>query len=81
MSPPGPKPMRRFPVEPLLERADCPNLVQLAHRLGVHRQQVAQYRSRGLSERQADRVAIALGFHPIEIWPDYWDDVLDEAAA
>ena len=80
MSRRGPKPMRRFPVEPLLERANCPNLVQLAHRLGYDRARVAAYRSRGLSERQADHVAVALGFHPIEIWPDYWADVLEDVA-
>ena len=33
----------------------------------------------GLTDRQADRWAIRLGYHPIEIWPT-WCDEKEQAA-
>ncbi len=38
-------------------------------RMTAHRWIVAG----GLSELQADRCAIALGLHPGEIWPEWWE--------
>jgi hypothetical protein len=35
----------------------------------------AVYRARksaGLNDRQADHVAVALGRHPAELWPELW---------
>jgi hypothetical protein len=29
-------------------------------------------RTAGLSEPQADRIAVALGYHPAQLWPDLW---------
>lgn len=44
-----------------------------AERLGVHRAVVHRWRRRGMTIRDADRVAIALGTHPMLIWPDFHD--------
>jgi hypothetical protein len=55
---------------------------------GTNRCRVWQWRNRGVAAGVADRVAITLGAHPLEIWPDYLDDIdpdtvpeLDEDAA
>lgn len=49
--------------------------------LGVSRVNVQRWRKCGLDHWAADRMAIALGLHPCEIWPEwlYLDD-LDEVA-
>lgn len=43
--------------------------------LGVHDRQVSRWRSYGLSDDQADRFAIAAGWHPREVWGTAWDEV------
>ena len=40
--------------------------------LGVSRARVVAYRKRGLSEDQADRLAVHIGRHPGEVWPEWW---------
>lgn len=47
-------------------------LAALAQRLGVSHRYLRALRSRGMTWKQADRFAIALGFHPAEIWPAIW---------
>jgi hypothetical protein len=32
---------------------------------------VKRLRAQGLSDSQADRYAAALGYHPVNIWPDW----------
>ena len=41
---------------------------------GVSGDCVGKWRQRGLSERQADRIATALGRYPGELWPE-WREV------
>lgn len=50
-----------------------------AHRsaelLGVNRKLIGRWRNgQGLTEVDADHCAIALGLHPIDLWPD-WHDI------
>lgn len=35
-------------------------------------EEVARWAANGLSERQADELAVFLGRHPGEIWPQWW---------
>lgn len=49
----------------------------LAERLGISRAQVQKARIEGLTELQADEWAIALGYHPLLIWPEWANDPLD----
>lgn len=44
----------------------------LAAVLGVSDWSLRQYRRRDLSLDVADRLAIAAGWHPAEVWPDWW---------
>lgn len=52
--------------------------------LGYDRRTIGQWRNgRLLTVTAADRCAIALGLHPLDLWPD-WDDIcnsLDDARA
>lgn len=63
----------RFPLEPLLEAIGRPCMAQLARRVGEHPRETYRWRDRGLSERQADRVACRLGLHPARIWPGWFE--------
>lgn len=46
-------------------------LVALAQQVGVSHTMVKRLRAQGLSDSQADRYAAALGYHPVNIWPDW----------
>ena len=43
----------------------------------IHRTTVNQWRVRGLTIEQADRIADMLGYYPGNIWGQAWDDALD----
>lgn len=45
----------------------------LAAALGVSARSVHQYRRRDLSLDVADQLAIRAGWHPAEVWPDWWE--------
>jgi len=78
----GPAP--RFPFAPLAQHLSafteegttftelrC-GYAQAARVLGFSDRQVYRWRTAGLSERAADRVAVALGVHPSAIWGELW---------
>jgi len=49
-----------------------------ADTLGVHRDSWHRWKRAGtLSDVTADHAAVALGLHPVEIWPDWHQPVLD----
>lgn len=50
----------------------------LATTLGVRTRQIIRYREHGLTSAQADRVAIALGYHPANLWPSWFTDAAAE---
>lgn len=83
---PGRRRQPRLPFDPIdqllehqgesrwtvVERRDGQgNACYIAQRIGQHRSLIHRYRKDGLTPNMADRIAIALGRHPIEIWPDY----------
>jgi len=39
---------------------------------------IFQYRRRGVSYHQADRIACKLDIHPSLIWSDWWDEEVNE---
>jgi hypothetical protein len=41
---------------------------------GLPLKRVAQWRVRGMGTTAADRAAVALGLHPGEIWPEWFDE-------
>lgn len=74
-SPSAPGGAPRFPLDAVMLLTRAESLGQLADRLGVKPDTVRQWARRGLSSRQADEVAIRLGYVPQNIWPNYCDDV------
>lgn len=65
-------PMAKLPVARLLEREEC-SPGELAKRLSIHPRQVYRAQTEGgVHCWTADRWAIALGWHPREIWGDLW---------
>ena len=61
----------RWPLAPLLAATGYPTIAALARRLGVNPRTLTRWRRRGLTDHQADRAAVTLGYHPLNIWPDW----------
>ncbi len=78
MNPPATRPALRFSLQPVIDLTRSDSYEQLAVRLGVTGDVVRQWSRRGLSSKQADLVATKLGFHPLNIWENFNDDLFDE---
>jgi hypothetical protein len=59
------------PLEPLVQRYE--NVSVLARALGCERTLVSKWRNHGLPLVSADRLAVSLGLHPVEVWPDWYE--------
>lgn len=60
----------RFSLEPLIDRYG--GVSALARALGVHRANATRWRRDGITMNTADRIAVRLGWHPVEIWPEWY---------
>ena len=78
MTRPVKRPALRFPLQPVMNLTRAENYEQLGIRLGVSGDTVRQWSVRGLSSKQADLVATELGFHPLNIWESFNDDLFDD---
>jgi hypothetical protein len=58
-----------------------PSAAVVALAAGVTKRTVVRWRAGGLDERSADHAAIALGVHPCELWPEWWDGASDAEGA
>lgn len=67
----------RLPLEPLVARFG--GVSGLARALGRDRAQVGKWRQRGVTLDTADRIAVAVGLHPCEVWPE-WHSLGEEGA-
>lgn len=67
----------RLSLEPLVSRYG--SVSALARALDCDRVQVSKWRRDGLPMASADRLAVALGMHPVEVWPD-WYEATERAA-
>ena len=61
----------RLPLDPLVRMYGSVSMLAIA--LGRHRTQVSEWNANGIPVVSADRVAVALGMHPIEVWPDWYE--------
>ena len=63
-----------YPAGALLELQGSMTDAEFAAALGVERQTVHRWKSgrRQVAVAHADRLAVALGRHPGEIWPEWW---------
>lgn len=69
----------RLPLAPLVERYG--SVSALARALGRDRIVVSKWNTHGLPAVSADTVAVAVGFHPVEVWPDWYEVMEDFAQA
>jgi hypothetical protein len=63
-----------FDPAPVLARFPDRTAADIAAYLGVGAASVAKWRAglRGLPPAGADRIAVRLGVHPGELWPEWW---------
>lgn len=64
--------LTRFPIEPLFAMAHGDPILRLARSMHVDAGALHRARREGLSWVHADRWAVALGFHPAEVWGQAW---------
>lgn len=62
---------RRYPLAALERRLGTVSDAETALRLGVCRRTVVRWRHAGLTDVQADQVAIRCGMHPALVWPGW----------
>jgi hypothetical protein len=67
----------RYPLEPVLTYTGA-NVLALARRLDVHQRVAQRWHAEGIPEPAADRVACALGLHPLLLWPEFYDALSDD---
>jgi len=65
----------RWPLEPLFRAAGTTEYLELAVRTGFTARTIHRWKNHGISDAYADQAAIALGLHPITIWPNYCDEL------
>ena len=68
-----------WPAQPLIDAAEHLNVPVVPRAVGASGTTWTHALHNGLTDRQADRWAIRLGYHPIEIWPT-WCDEKEQAA-
>jgi hypothetical protein len=84
-------PYKRLPFQPLEDyillrwpddhpstpdgRASNTRIATMCH---THRTVISMARVNGVTHRSADKYACAIGAHPLEIWPEFHDDILAE---
>lgn len=73
-----------LPIGPLVDeverrrRASGASWTALCRSAGVCRRSMARWLARGdLPAAAADRLAVALGLHPVMLWPNEWPAALD----
>lgn len=74
--------MRRYPWAPIetLIVGDYgdPTVVEIGGRLGIDPRQVYRWRVSGVTSEQADRISVAMGLLPYEVWPEWLEDEIAE---
>jgi hypothetical protein len=65
----------RWPVEPLFRAAATTEVLALAMFTGFTARTIHRWIHNGIPDAHADMAAIALGLHPMSIWPNYCDEL------
>ena len=65
----------RWPLQPLFQAAGTTEYLELAVRTGFPARTIHRWKHNGIPDRNADRAAVALGLHPMTIWPNYCDEL------
>jgi hypothetical protein len=61
----------RFPLDPVL----CRNLCDLSRRTGYPLRTIQRWKTSGIPRYSADELAVRLGVHPANIWPQWIETV------
>lgn len=61
----------RLPAEPLYRAVGAESMKTTARALNVNIRQLYRWNAYGIDQWRADRLAIGLGLHPAEVWPDW----------
>lgn len=64
------EPSARFSADPLIDRFG--SVSAFARALGVDRANATRWRRDGIPVDTADCIAVRLGWHPVEIWPEWY---------
>ena len=59
---------RRFPLDDIT----CTNLSELSRRSGYPLRTIQRWKTTGVPLHSADQLAIRLGVHPANIWPQWY---------
>lgn len=59
----------RYSILPLIELLACSDS-QVTRRLRMSGASLNRYRAEGVSEQQAEALALRAGFHPFNVWPE-----------
>lgn len=62
----------RLPLRPLLGAARADSVSDLARRIGVPIRRAQDWSTNGIPLYRADDLAARLGYHPAELWPEWW---------
>lgn len=71
----------RWPLQPLFDATGTTEYRQLAALTGFAARTIHRWAHAGIQDIQADRAAVALGQHPSNIWPNWFEPLIQEQAA
>jgi hypothetical protein len=74
----GPRIERPFPLATLLAAVGESSPWRLCRIVGASGSTVTAAARHGCTEMQADRWAVACGYHPAEVWSDWYSEPEDE---
>ncbi|CAB5217700.1 hypothetical protein UFOVP209_6 [uncultured Caudovirales phage] len=73
----GTRAPRIWPIEPLLDITGITRFTHLARAVRANGVTASSALNEGLTDRQADNWAIRCGYHPAEIWPEWFEKGLN----
>ncbi len=65
-----------FLGQPSAGGAGVPSVLE--HRLGINRRWTHRRYYLGIDAQEADSIACGLGVHPSVIWPDWFEEIIDD---
>ncbi len=68
------RPQRRFPLDVIINIDQFDN-VEISRRFGVSSNTLWRWKKHGVPAIAADRLAIRLNRHPLEVWPNFYEDI------
>ena len=68
----------RYSADPIFSLVGDTGLRKFSRLTGVSESGMKNWRKVGLTSLAADRAAVALGLHPVSLWPTWFDDADNE---